>query len=199
MRVLQQIEVSLEFALGDQDRAEALDRHVGEREEPVEGDAVALAEHALVVGLERFLRRRQRRPLRIVDEVEHEPRLVATIAERVEPLAGRGSRRRTRPCRAGGRHCPRGSRASRRRSRPAAGEKGGQVLLARHLQDGQVAAVDHPHAHVARRADQSPEMRIELGRAAGDVEGRDAPPREEGEHHVDRLARHFLGCGSGRH
>ena len=54
--------------------------------EPVEHDAVALAEHALVVGFERVLRRRQRRSLRIVDEIEHEAGAVASVAERVEPL-----------------------------------------------------------------------------------------------------------------
>src|SRR5712691_4541644 len=86
MRVLQKVEVAVELALGHEDRAEALDRHVGERVEPVEHDAVALAEHALVVGLERRLRRRQRWSLRIVDEVEHEPRRLVTVAERVEPL-----------------------------------------------------------------------------------------------------------------
>ena len=37
-------------------------------------------------------------------------------------------------------------------------------------------------------------MRVELRRAAGDVERRDAPPRQEREHEVDDLARHLLGA-----
>src|SRR5713101_896138 len=64
MSVSQQIEVALELAFRDQDRAETLDRHVGEGEKPIEDDSVALTEHVLVVGFERLLRGRQDRPLR---------------------------------------------------------------------------------------------------------------------------------------
>src|SRR5215470_15060523 len=42
----QQVEVAIELAVGNEDRAETLDRHVSERIEPVESDAVVLAEHA---------------------------------------------------------------------------------------------------------------------------------------------------------
>ena len=69
-----------------------------------------------------------------------------------------------------------------------AGEEFGEVLLARHGKNGEIATVDHAHAHVARRSHQPAKVRVELGRAAGDVEGRDAPAREEGEHHVGDLA-----------
>src|SRR5262249_52236483 len=84
MRVQQKVEGAVELALREQGRSEALDRHVGEREQVVEHDAVALAEDALVVGLERGLRGRQRRSLRVVDEIERQPGLPAPIAERVE-------------------------------------------------------------------------------------------------------------------
>ena len=50
--MLKHVEIAVEQALRQQDRAESLDRHVGEREQVVEHDAEALAEHALVVGLE---------------------------------------------------------------------------------------------------------------------------------------------------
>src|SRR5262245_1881448 len=86
VRLAQEPEVVVELALGDEHRAEPLDRHVGERVQAVEHDAVALAEHALVVGLEGELVGWQRRSLRIVDEVELEPGLLASIAERVEAL-----------------------------------------------------------------------------------------------------------------
>src|SRR5260370_38104954 len=90
MCALQQVEVEIELSVGNEDCAEALNRHVGERVEPVENNAVTLAEHALVVVLERLLLRRQRRPLGIVADVEPEPRLGAAVAEPVEgfPTAG---------------------------------------------------------------------------------------------------------------
>jgi hypothetical protein len=69
---LQEIEVTIELAVGDQDRAEALDRHIGERIEPVENDPVSLTQHAPVLLLEFALRRRRRRSLRVIDGVEHE-------------------------------------------------------------------------------------------------------------------------------
>ena len=50
----------------------------------------------------------------------------------------------------------------------------GEVFLARLLQDGEIAAVHHLHAARARRRHQPAEMRVELGRAAGDVERLDA-------------------------
>src|SRR5262249_56174479 len=60
VRAPQQVEVAIELAVSNEDRAETLNRHVGERIEPVENDAVGLAEHAVIVVLERLLRRRQR-------------------------------------------------------------------------------------------------------------------------------------------
>src|SRR6266478_5472581 len=85
MGLSQQVDVTLELAFGEQEGAEALDRHVGKREETIEGDPVALAEHALVVGFQRLLRGRQARPLRIVDEGEYKPRLLMPVAQSVEP------------------------------------------------------------------------------------------------------------------
>src|SRR6266849_1958410 len=189
-----QVEIAVDFPPGDQDRAKALDRHVGERVEVVERDAVAFAEHAPVVGLERGLRRRQRRSLRIVDEVEHEPAVLAPVAERVESFeAADGGLEHPRPALAVDIVLEVARQGSDDLD-PLAGEKVGEVLLSGHLQNGEVAAVQHPHAHVAGRAHQAAEMRIELRRPAGDVEGRDALLCQEGEHHVDHLGRHFLAA-----
>ncbi len=47
------------------------------------------------------------------------------------------------------------------------------------------------------RMHQPAEMRIELGRAAGDVERRDAPALEQREHEVDRSRPPSPRCGSG--
>src|SRR6185295_7712226 len=44
MRAAKQIEVAIELALGEEDRAEPLNGHVGERIEPAERNAVTLAE-----------------------------------------------------------------------------------------------------------------------------------------------------------
>src|SRR3954470_19830200 len=86
MSVAQQIDVAIELALGDKDRAEPLNGHVCKRIESIELDAVTLAEHALVIGFQRFLRRRQRRPLRIIDKVEYEPGSGSAITQLVEAL-----------------------------------------------------------------------------------------------------------------
>ena len=58
VRTPQQIEVAVKLPVRDQNRAEALDRHVGERKEMVENNPVALPERAPVILLQRPLRRR---------------------------------------------------------------------------------------------------------------------------------------------
>src|SRR4051794_6450917 len=73
MRALQEVEIAVELALDRQHGAKTFDRHIGEREQMIEDNAVSLSEHTLIVGFEYLLRRRQRRPLRIVDEVENQP------------------------------------------------------------------------------------------------------------------------------
>src|SRR6266566_1083477 len=60
VRAAEQIQVAIELAVGQEGCAEALDRHVGERVEPVENNPIALAEDAPVILLKRLLRRRQR-------------------------------------------------------------------------------------------------------------------------------------------
>ena len=54
------------------------------------------------------------------------------------------------------------------------GQERGQVLLPGLGQDGQVAAVDHPHAQRAGGHHQAAEVRVQLGRAAGQVQRLDA-------------------------
>src|SRR5262249_246086 len=77
---------------------------------------------------------------------------------------------------------------------PLAREEFGEVLLAGDFEHGEIAAIHHAHTHGARRAHQSAEVRVEFRRAAGDVEGTQAPSRKESEHRVDHLARHFLAA-----
>src|SRR5215471_16469385 len=85
MCVLQQAEVSIEFACFNERRAKPLNRHIGENKQLVEDDAILLAEHPPIIDFERSLRGRKRWSLRIVYEVEHELG-VAPITDRVETL-----------------------------------------------------------------------------------------------------------------
>ena len=52
------------------------------------------------------------------------------------------------------------------------GNKAGQIFLAGFEQDGQVATVDHMHAHCASLMDQLSKMSIELRRATGQIKRR---------------------------
>jgi len=191
--VLQQLQVAVDLTPADEHRAEPLDRHVGEHEQAVEDDAVGLAKDALVFGLERRLRRRQRWALRIVDEVEDES-LVAAVAERIKPL---------QPADRSVEHALAalaldivGEIAGHRSDNfdLLGGEEGGEVFLARLRQDGEIASVHDAQAACTRAAHQSPEVRIEFGRPAGDVERADGAAVEHGEHEVGDVARHFLGA-----
>src|SRR4051812_5516178 len=194
MSLAQQIDVAIELALGDKDRAEALNRHVCKRIEPVERDAVTLAEHALVIGLQRLLRRRQRWPLWIIDKIEYKPGFGVAITQFVE--ASKSAQRTFEHSLATlaihvvfeiARHgC--GDLDL------LAGKELGEILLSGHFEDRQIAAIHHLHVHLARGAHQLAEVRIEFRRAAGDVERRYALASEEREYDVDHLARHFLGA-----
>ncbi len=194
VRAVQKRHVLVELPLGDERRAEALDRHVGERVEAVEGNAVMLAEDAAVVRLQRALRRWQPRSLRVVDEVQHQTAARARVAEPVQARQGREAARE---------HAlaalpvdvvlqvarQRGDDLHRLR-----GKELGQALLPGLVQHGQVAPVDDVHAERARAQDELPEMRIELRRPAREVQALDARDLEKGEHVGDGLARHRLGA-----
>ena len=68
----QHLEVPVELPLRYEDAAEPADRHVRERQQPVEPDSESPAKVRLVVAFKLSLRRRQHRTLRIEDEVEGE-------------------------------------------------------------------------------------------------------------------------------
>ncbi len=67
-----------------QEFQEAADRHVGDRVQLVEDDAVAALEFAAIVGFDGFLRRRQERPDWVVHQVQAQLRLGLSIAEPVQ-------------------------------------------------------------------------------------------------------------------
>src|SRR6267142_2364045 len=186
---VQQRHVLVEGSLRHQRRAEALDRHVGERVEAVEAHTVALAELALVVRLELVLGRRQRGTLRVVDQVQREP---VAVAEPVQ-LAQRGDAALVdpRPALA----IDQLERVARQRGDdldPLARQELGQITLPGLLQDGEVAAVDDLLAQPPRARHETAELRMQLRGAARDVERRDA--RQEGDHVLDHLRRHHLGA-----
>src|SRR5262245_15637136 len=83
MSILEETEIAVEFACGDECRAKALNWHVGQNKELVENDVVLLAQYPLVIGLQRGLRGRERGALWVVNEVERKAR-IAPIAERIE-------------------------------------------------------------------------------------------------------------------
>src|SRR6476659_1615701 len=172
MSVAQQIDVAIELSLGDKDRAEPLDGHVCKRIEPIELDAVTLAEHALVIGFQRLLRRRQRWPLRIIDKIEHKPGFGPAIAQLVEALQA-AQRTFEHPLATLAIHVVLEiARHGCGDLDLLAGEELGEVLLSGHFKDRQIAAIHHLHVHLARRAHQLAKVLVEFRRAAGDVERR---------------------------
>ena len=78
------------------------------------------------------------------------------------------------------------------------GKKVREVFLARLFEDGEIAAIDHMYAELERPAHQLAKMRIQLGGAAGNVQGPDARNRNECEHVADRFAGHELGARGAR-
>ena len=70
--VHEEAHVRLALPLAHEELREALDRHVGDREETVELDPEAAAELVLVARLELRLWRREKGADRVVDEVQDE-------------------------------------------------------------------------------------------------------------------------------
>ena len=74
------------------------------------------------------------------------------------------------------------------------GEERRQILLRRQLQDRQVAAIDHVPAAGAALRHEPAEVRVQLGRAARDVHGRNRRLLQRVETQRHRLARHDLAA-----
>ncbi len=131
---------------------------------------MGLAENPLVVRLELLLRRRQRRALRVVDEVEDEAAALGGVAERVQPLEALDASF-VDPFAA--LPVDQLRRVARQRGRDldfVFRQEGIQVLLAGLAEDGQVAAVDDVRAELPRTQDEVTETRMKLGRAARDIQ-----------------------------
>ena len=194
MRGAQELHVAVELALRDQHGAEALNRHVGERVKPIEGHALARGELALVIGFELRLRRRQCRSLRVVHEVEREPAPGHAVAERVQ----RAQRGDAALVDAGTAlaidELTRIAGQRRDDLHPLGGEELRESFLSGLLEDGEVAPVDDVSAERAGTRDEAAELRMQLGRAAGDVERLGARILEKHEHVLHDGRRHHLGA-----
>src|SRR5437870_3577551 len=187
MRSAEQLHVRRELPLRYQRRAEALDRHVGERVEPVESHAMALAELALVVGFELVLRRGQRRALGVIDEVQYK---IVAVAQRVQLAQRRDAALVDAAAALAIDQLGRIAGQRRDDLDARSGEEAREVRLSRLLQDGEVAAVDDMFAKPARARHEAAELGMQLRRAARDIQRLDL--RQECDHVVDHLRRHHL-------
>ena len=193
-RGLQQVHVGLELALRDERAAEALDRHVGQHKQLVEDDAEVVAQLALVVGLKLRLLGRQHGALRVVDQVDHPARARLAVAERIELLQAPDALVEHALAALAVDPLDRVARHRCDHLHALGGQEMSQVFLAGLEQDRQVAAVDHAHAHCARRAHQAAELLVQLGGAAGQVERFDLCMAQHTQHGVDRVGVHRLGA-----
>ena len=178
----------------------AADRHVGDRQEAVEDDAVSQLQLALVVALERGLVAGEEGPHRVVDEVEHEP-LALPVAGLVQQAQGLQALREdpVAPLRVGTGRAERGER--RGHLDAVLAQEAEEVALRGQQQHGEVAAVDDAPAQREGLRHQEAELRVELRRPAGDVEGGDPGlPAQELHDLLGRLAAdHLAAVGAGVH
>ncbi len=77
---------------------------------------------------------------------------------------------------------------------PLACQEFGEVFLPGLLQDREVAAIHRPDTELARLAHQAPEMRIKLGRPAGNIESWDLLTAKKAHDLAGDRAAHFLGA-----
>src|SRR6476660_697340 len=192
MGILQKPKIAFEFAVGHECRAETLNRHVGEDIKLVEHDAVLFTEHALVVSLERGLRRRKQRTLRIVNKIEYE-RWMTAVVERVQALEAT-DRTVEDTFAALPLDIVLQIAWHRRDDLDAlARQKFCGVFLARLFENGEIAAVHDFDAEFACFVHQPAKTRIKLRRAASNVESRDPLTPKEFQYQVSDVAWHFLG------
>ena len=126
---------------------------------------------AFVIGLQGLLVRRQRRPLRVVDQVQAEARARYTITQRVQLLQGHNAFVK-HTITALFVHIGGGITGHRRHDvHLVFGQKRSQAFLPLLQQNRQVAAVDHAHTHGAGRHHQVTEAPVQLRRPASQIQG----------------------------
>lgn len=192
--IFQGLEIRVELPGGTQGAAKTLNRHVRERVKIVEDDAITLAQFPFVVVLQLLLRGRQKRASRVVNQIQYQIRALSlsSIPQIVELAQG----------------------ADARVEDPLAplsidilleitgkggddlhllgGEKFGQSILGRLVENREIATVDDPQLAATGLGDQATEIAIDLRRATGKVEGGYRAFLQKIEYRVDCLRRHFF-------
>eukprot|EP00754_Rhynchopus_humris_P001735 Rhum_TRINITY_DN10995_c0_g2::Rhum_TRINITY_DN10995_c0_g2_i1::g.41701::m.41701 len=188
-----QLHVLCKLVLLAQIVRETLHRQVRDREQLVEVDAERLQQLLLVRRLQRLLLRRQEGAQRVVHEVQRQPRARLAVPGGVELLQAldRGVEHAFAPL------CVdvlrRVARHRRHHLDAVLCEEGRRVLVPLQRQHRQVAPVDHLDALRTRTLRQLPEVRVQLGRAARDVQGLDgAALLDQRQHPVHRRLVHVL-------
>mmetsp|Transcript_9090 Transcript_9090/g.22419 ORF Transcript_9090/g.22419 Transcript_9090/m.22419 type:complete len:422 (-) Transcript_9090:156-1421(-) len=192
----EQLHVLLEFAAAVEEVSEALDRHVREREERREHDPEVLRQLGAVLSLEGCLLGRQERPQRVVHQVEGEAGARDAVAQLVELEEAVDGLVEDAAAALGVDVLFGVAREGRHDPNLVFSKEGSEVLLARLGEHREVAAVDHLLAQPPALFDKVPELIVQLGSAARDVEGVHrgarlhqlyAPLRHLGAHHLFAL------------
>ena len=166
----QHLEISLELPLRNEGAAKPPDRHVRKRQQPIEPDSESPSELTLVGALELGLPGGKHGTPRIEDEIQAEIGVLAAVTQGVQsqqsfdaraedPLAALAVDVLVEIAR---QRCNDGDPASR--------EELGEVLVAGLEEDGEIAPVDDPDAVFHRGVDQPSKVRVQLRRAAGEIE-----------------------------
>jgi hypothetical protein len=145
-------------------------------------DAEALAQVPPIVGFKSGLRRGQYRSLRVINEVERQSRVLLAVTQRIESLQ-RGDAALEHAFAALPVHVVLEVTGQRSRDLDLlVREELRQSLLPGLIQDGEVAAVHHLHADLARAHHQAAKVGVELWRTPGQVELLHPRNLEESEH-----------------
>lgn len=169
--ILQGLEIRVELPGGTQGAAKTLNRHVRERVKIVEDDAITLAQFPFVVVLQLLLRGRQKRTGRVVNQIQYQIRAFSSIPQIVELAQGANARVEDplAPLPIDILFEITGKGGDDLHS--LGGEKFGQSILGRLVEDRKVATVDDPQLAATGLGDQATEIAIDLRRATGKVEG----------------------------
>ena len=153
----------------DKELQEPADRHVRDRIQPVKLDAVAGVQLLPKLGFDGFLFGRQERANRIVDQVQGEPAVRPAIAESVQQTECHHRFLKN----AVASLCIGLAGTVRRKGGDnfdlVVSQEFREIRLGRKQQHGQITAIHHMSAKPAGLFDEPAKMRIELRRAACDI------------------------------
>ena len=192
--LLQQALIGRQPTLQLQLAGKALNRHVGQGQQPVEADAHG-SELAFVIGLQQPLSWGKRRTMRIEHQIkgsfrvptavpeviQHPKTLKAAFKHSIAPLlvdiggAVTGQ---------GGDHPD-----------PMVGQKLGQGVLSRLRKNREIAAIDHSNPLIPGATHQGTEVRVKFGSPAGEVQTTDRSTLQHGRNQRHQLRAHHFGPG----